>query len=55
MRAYQRQCIDLLPRPALDFLSVIVTGILLKELSKMERFEIQNNPENICRSLQDER
>jgi hypothetical protein len=28
---------------------------MLKELSKMEHFEIQNNPEIICWSLRDER
>jgi len=47
---YQRQGINLLPRSALYLLPINVTGTMLKELSKMEHFEIQNNPENICRS-----
>lgn len=40
IRAYQRQGIDLLPRPTLDLLPENVTGIMLKELSKMEHFEL---------------
>jgi hypothetical protein len=40
-RDNQRQGIDLLPRPTLDLLPEYVTGIMLKDLSKMEHFKIQ--------------
>jgi hypothetical protein len=39
-KSYQRKGIDLLPRPTLDLLPGNVTGIMLKELSQMEHFEL---------------
>ena len=38
-----------------NVLHVNVTGIMKRELSQMEHFEIQNNPENICWSLRHKR